>query len=199
MAITATAAWRVRPSGVNTNGGGYDAGIAGAATDYSQQNAAQASGTNGATVGTTDFADVTAAAFTSAMIGNAIYITGAGQTTGFYFVVAFVSAAHVTLDRSPGTGTSATWHLGGGWADWWTNTTANIVPGNIVYILGSGTPNPASYTYDYVSPASFVPVSGNATAGLITFANDPGTPGYKAPPDTTGGMPVIQTPTRVFN
>ena len=47
MAINATAIWRVRPSGNNANGGGYDPGIAGAATDYSQQNAAQASGSAG--------------------------------------------------------------------------------------------------------------------------------------------------------
>jgi hypothetical protein len=29
---------------------------------------------------------------------------------------------------------------------------------------------------------------------MIRFANDPATPGYKAPPDTTGGMPVIKWP-----
>ena len=134
----------------NTNGGGYDPGISGAATDYSQQNSAQASGTHGTTTGTTTFTDATALAFTSAMVGNAIYITGTGQTTGWYFVTAYSSSSVVTLDRSPGTGTLATWHLGGGWADF-TNlvSTGPLVAGNTVYALGSGTPNPASYTYDY--------------------------------------------------
>lgn len=187
MTIGATAIWRVRPSGNNTNGGGYDPGIAGAATDYSQQNAAQATGTNGVTTGTTNFADATANAFTAAMIGNAIYITGTGQTTGFYFVTAVVDAANVTLDRSPGTGTGATWNLGGGWANFWTNTTAALVAGNIIYILGSGIPNPASYTYDYTMTTYFTPVTG------LKFLNDPSTPSYKAPPDTTGGMPTIKT------
>jgi len=195
MTINATAIWRVCPSGSNTNGGGYDPGISGAATDYSRQNAAQATGTHGTTVGTTTFTDLTALAFTAAMIGNAIYITGTGQTTGWYFVTAFTSSSIVTLDRSPGTGTLATWNLGGGWADPWTNLTSSgpLVPGNIVYVLGSGTPNPASYTYDYDTGGDFTLTSGNDTAGYVTIANDPSTPGYKAPPDTTGGMPCIRT------
>jgi hypothetical protein len=206
MAINATAVWRVRPSGSNTNGGGYDAGISGAATDYSQQNSAQASGTHGVTTGTTTFTDATAAAFTAAMIGNAIYISGSGQTTGFYFVTAFTSSSVVTLDRSPGTGVSATWALGGGWADFWTNVgysggpSTPVVPGNTIYILGSGTPNPSSYSYDY--PAlpinGAINISGNTTAGCVTFANDPSTPGYKAPPDTTGGMPLCRTSATSF-
>jgi hypothetical protein len=193
MAINASAIWRVRPSGSNTNGGGYDPGIAGAATDYSQQNAAQASGSAGTATGTTTFTDAVANNFTSTMVGNAIWIaSGAGFTVGAYFVTAYTSASQVTLDRSPGTGTVAIWKLGGGWADFVTNTTSSgpLVPGNFVYILGSGTPNPASYTYDYTL-SGIAPASGNATAGSITFANDPATPGYKAAPDTTGGMPCI--------
>lgn len=191
MAVTTTTIWRIRPSGVNTNGGGYDPGIAGAATDYSQQNAAQASGTHGHAVGTTTFTDLTALAFTTAMVGNAIYITGDSLTTGFYFVVGFTSSSIITLDRTPGTSgaSAATWHLGGGWADF-TNiaSTGPIVGGNLVYVLGSGTPNPAAYTYDYTVAV------GVTTAGSISFnvANDPATPGYKSYPDTTGGMPVIK-------
>jgi hypothetical protein len=191
MAVNATAVWRVRPSGSNTNGGGYDAGIAGAATDYSRQNAAQASGTNGAGSATTTFTDTTANAFTSAMVGNCINIAG----QGFYFVVTFTDAGHVVVDRALGTFSGASWSLGGGWADFFTNTTATVaalVPGNIVYILGSGIPNPASYTYDYTMGASFAPASGDAVNGFITYANDPSTPSYKAYPDTTGGMPVIK-------
>lgn len=193
MAVGATAVWRVRPSGSNTNGGGYDSGLAGAATDYSQRDTPIANGTNGVTTGTTNFADTTANAFTSAMVGNAIYITGTGQTTGFYFVTAFVDVGNVTLDRSPGTGTGATWNLGGGWADFWTNCGASgpLVILNTVYILGSGTPNPASYTYDYTISNTKTLISGDATNGSLTFANDPATPGYKAPPDTTGGMPTV--------
>ncbi len=199
MAVLATAVWRVRPSGSNTNGGGYDPGIAGAATDYSQQNTAQATGSHGTATGTTTFTDAVAANFTSAMVGNALWIaSGAGFTTGAYFITAFTSATQVTLDRSPGTGTVAVWALGGGWADPWTNlvsSTTFVVAGNTVYILGSGTPNPASYVYDYtLSAGAFTLAAGNSTAGKILYANDPLTPGYKAPPDTTGGMPTLKIP-----
>jgi hypothetical protein len=201
MAVNATAVWRVRPSGNNLNGGGYDAGISGAATDYSQQNAAQTSGSAGTATGTTTFSDAVANSFTAAMVGNAIQIaSGVGFTAGFYFVTAFTSSTTVTLDRSPGTGTVAVWKLGGGWADFWTNTTSTgpLVGGNTIYILGSGTPNPSSYIYDYTAP-TFTPITPTGITTL-TFANDPGTPGYKAFPDTTGGMPVIKfTGAQIFN
>lgn len=194
MSVNATAVWRVRPSGSNTNGGGYDPGISGAATDYSQQNSAQASGTHGACSDNTTFTDSTADAFTSAMVGNAMYITGGGATTGWYFVTAYTSSSEVTLDRTPGSVSGGTWNLGGGWADFWTNlnTSSPVVDYNTVYILGSGTPNPASYTYDYNLSTEFDPDITNAT---ITFANDPATPGYAAWPNTTGGMPCVQLST----
>lgn len=124
------------------------------------------------------------------MVGNAMYITGGGSTTGWYFVTGYTSASTVTLDRSPGSSVSgATWHLGGGWADYQTNTTSSgpLVPGNTVYILGSGIPNPSSYTYDYSLSGGFNPASGNTTGGYITYAADPNTPNY-----STGGMPCIQ-------
>lgn len=186
MAVNATAVWRVRTSGSNSNGGGYDSGIGGAATDYSQQNAAQATGTHGAGSATTTFTDATAANFTSAMVGNAINISG----QGFYFVTAFTSATQVVVDRALGTFSGASWSLGGGWADFTNITTGNpTVGGNIVYVLGSGTPNSSSYTYDYTISGVTAPA---VTGGFLTIANDPQTPGYKAPPDTTGGMPVIK-------
>jgi hypothetical protein len=190
VAINATAIWRVRPSGSNTNGGGYDPGIAGAATDYSQQNAAQASGTHGSGVATTTFTDTTAAAFTSAMVGNCINIQG----QGFYFVVTFTDASHVVVDRALGTFSGASWALGGGWANPFTNasTTGPIVPGNKGFILGSGIPNPAAYTFDYTWSAQTALAAGSTAGGSVIWANDPSTPSYKAPPDTSGGMPVIK-------
>jgi hypothetical protein len=193
MAVLATAVWRVRPSGNNLNGGGYDTGIAGAATDYSQQNAAQATGTNGSTTGAgaTTFTDATAGAFTTLMIGNCIQIaSGTNFQAGFYFVISRTNANSVVLDRTPssgGAGSVGVWKLGGGWADF-TNlaSTGPLVDGNVVNVLGSGTPNPASYTYDYDVTASI-------TFGAnTTIQNDSATPGYKAPPDTTGGMPVVK-------
>jgi hypothetical protein len=195
MAVLAAAVWRVRPSGSNTNGGGYDGTNYPGGTDYSQQNSAQASGTNATTsgAGSTTFTDATAAAFTSSMVGNCIQITaGTNFQTGFYFVVTFTNANSVVLDRTPssgGAGSAGVWKLGGGWADFWTNTpsTGPVVANNTVFILGSGTPNPAAYTYDYTTTVAFGPAGNN-----VVYANDPSTPGYKAFPDTTGGMPVVK-------
>ena len=199
MAIKSTAIWRVRPSGNNLNGGGYDPGIAGAATDYSQQNTAQASSSTGAAAqNSTTFTD-TANPFTAAMVGNAIQIaSGTNFVAGFYFIVTYNSAGSVVLDRAPataGAGSVGVYKIGGGWADFWTNTAAPLAviqPGNTVYILGSGIPNPAAYTYDYTSNQANS-ASGNLSWGYITYANDPLTPNYKAAPDTTGGMPCIKS------
>lgn len=187
MAVNPTAVWRIRPSGSDTNGGGYDAAISGAGTDYSQQNSAQASGTH-LTGTTSTVTDATAANFTSAMVGNAMFITGGGSTAGFYFITAFTSSSVVTLDRSPGAAvTNATFHVGGGWATIGGNTTgAPLVGGNKVYILGSGIPNPASYVYDYTQ-AGFNGASGSATTGIILFAADTATPSYGS-----GGYPTIK-------
>jgi hypothetical protein len=203
MAANATAVWRVRPSGNNQNGGGYDPGISGAGTDYSQQNAAQVTQSGGTVSTATTTLTDTGATFTSALIGNAIRLNGSGITGSFYtFIIAVPTGTTLTLQTSPGTSaTGVTYSIGGGWSDFWTNTTAAlaiVVPGNIIYILGSGTPNPSSYVYDYTA-VSFLSAIGDTTNGRIVYANDPSTPGYKAPPDTTGGMPVIKAPTNVFN
>src|SRR5271155_4196987 len=85
MAVNATAVWRARPSGVNTNGGGFDCSISSAAT-----------GTNGTWVtaaGTTTFTDATAAAFTSGMAGSAINILGVGQV----LILTYVSSTQITV------------------------------------------------------------------------------------------------------
>ena len=188
MAANATAVWRVRPSGSNTNGGGYDPGIASAGTDYSQANAAafSQSSTANTTTAATVLTDL-GASFTTALIGNAIWVSGTGITAEFTFITGVPTSTTLTLQTSPGTaGTAVSYNIGGGWANFWTNTTSSgpLVPGNIIYILGSGVPTPATYTYDY-TPQNFVPTSGNQTAGMIVFAGDPATP--------NGGMPCIKS------
>lgn len=182
MTIGATAVWRIRPSGNEANGGGFDAGIASAGTDYSQQNAAQVSGSVGTAAGTAAFSDATAT-FTAAMIGNCIQIaSGAGFTAGFYYVVGYTSAHAITLDRSPGTGSAAVWKLGGGWAGF-TNVAylGPNVSGNFIYILGAGVPNPSSYSFDYTMSGACQPNGGDATIGYVTIAGDPLTPSSGVP------------------
>ena len=284
MAVGATAAWRVMPSGSNTNGGGYDCGLASGGTitaaatgsngswatsagtttftdttaaaftsgmagasiriegvgqfsvlsyvsstqititapkpatsnfgsnaswavgpgqDYSQQNSAQQTWTNLSCTGSasTTLTDSSSGGlFTSAMVGNAIQISGgSGYTAGVYFVVTVTDSNDVVLDRTPASSASAasggTGKLGGGWADFWTNTTtakAWIVAGNVVYILGGSSPSYASP--DYTASAALT-VSGSQTAGRVKFIGDPNTPsgnGYS-------GYPLIKAPDGQWN
>ena len=106
MAINATAVWRVRPSGSNTNGGGYDCAIASAAT-----------GTHGSwstTAGVTTFTDATALAFTSAMVGRSVNISGVGQ----FSVLTYVSTSQITIQTpdpaASNFGSLANWTVGAG-------------------------------------------------------------------------------------
>jgi hypothetical protein len=116
MALPTTAVWEVRPGiGSDSNGGGFDSSKSG--TDYSQQNSKNTSGNNISTtdavaVGTTTLTSITAS-FTSAIVGNIIFLTGSGVTPGPYEVVAFTNSTTVTLDSSPGTGTGLTMNIGG--------------------------------------------------------------------------------------
>lgn len=195
MAVAnATAVWRSRPGGSNTNGGGYDPGIAGAGTDLSQSNTAAFSNLGTCSTATTTLTD-TGASFTTALIGNGIRVAGTGITTTFTYIIGVPSATTLTLQASPGTtGASVTYSVGGAWADFWTNTTsaANwLVPGNIVYILGGASPSYASPDY---TAAQFTPVAGNNTVGAIQFLNDPNTP----PTNGFAGFPVIKCPGLVF-
>jgi hypothetical protein len=208
MTIQPTAIWRVRPGGSNTNGGGYDAGLSTPGTDRSQQDAAFVT-FNGTTVrattaGITNIITLVGVTGSSADIANVVNITGGTNfITGWYFITA-AAASTWTLDRTctTGAGAAMTGAMGGAWRDFWTNATttaAALVPGNIIYILGTAVPNPASYVYDYTAASSNSIVNGNlSTNGFIYFLNDPATPGYKAPPDTTGGMPTVQINTSAF-
>lgn len=178
MAVNATAIWRVRVGGSNTNGGGYDAGIASAGTDYSQQDAAQLTLTDVAVTGTT--ATSVTGGFTAAMIGNAMWLTGGGATAGPYFIMARTDTNTVTLDRTPGTVTAGTGRVGGAWADPWANVASStyIKAGNIIYVRGAGSNNPTTATYTK-SGGGFTdlsPATGDVTNGYIKMIGENGRP-----------------------
>src|SRR6266568_1510943 len=115
MALSSVITWEVRTTGSDTQcAGGFKTGATG--TDYSQQTAAQFSGTDLVIDATTN-TKVTSAThnFVAADVGNLIQITaGVGYTTGFYEIVSVASNA-ATLDRSPGAVglTGGTWWEGG--------------------------------------------------------------------------------------
>lgn len=178
---------------VTTTMGGLSWAV-GPGIDYSQQTAAQVSGSAGTATGTGAFSDA-AATFTANMVGNTINIaSGTGFTPGIYTMIGFSSTHAITLDRSPGTGTAAVWKLGGAWLDQsnFQNGVAQYVgPGNYVYFLGSGLPvAPYSGGYDFTFSAGSMQASGDVTNGYVNFTGDPNTPG--------GGLPLFLLTNDVF-
>lgn len=164
MAIAAAMVFEVRTTGADTNGGGFKAGASG--TDYSQQDAAQFSGTDLVIDAVTN-TKVTSAGhnFVATDVGNIIQISaGTSWTTGFYEILSVASNA-ATLDRSPGaTGlTGGTWAEGGALASpgkagaahvgsnaiWvkagtytMTTTSSNVANGRVTLTAGTQTNNP---------------------------------------------------------
>lgn len=156
MALSAATIWEVRPSvGTDTNGGGFVTGASG--TDYSQQNSKNTTGsdistTDGVGNGTTTWTSATGN-FSTAIVGNIIFLSGTGITTGWYQVTARASTTSITLDRSPGTGTGATMNIGGALATISQAITNNSVAGMIIYCQASGT-----YTTTTVQTTGTLPV-----------------------------------------
>ena len=138
MALPATAVWEVRPTvGSDTAcGGGFDPAIASPGTDYSQQDAAQYTFTDLASISSLVVASASHN-FVAADVGNFMQITaGTGFTTGFYEIVS-VAANQATLDRSPGTvGVGGTYFVGGALATVSQAVTV-MVASNTVWVMGS--------------------------------------------------------------
>jgi len=135
MALSANSVWEVRTAGSDTNGGAFVAGASG--TDFSQQNSKNTAGNN---ISTTDLvatgvATVTSAtaSFTAAIVGNIIYLSGTGLTTGWYQAVTFTNSTTIVLDRSPGTGTNGVMNIGGALASLGM-VGASFITSNIVWI-----------------------------------------------------------------
>lgn len=114
MSLSASTVWEVRGSGSDTNGGGFVTGASG--SDYSQQDAAQYSVTDGVTAGTTTITSATAN-FGTDVVGNIIYVAGGtgSVTADWYQITARGSATSITVDRSTGltAGTGVTLKIGG--------------------------------------------------------------------------------------
>ena len=142
MAIAGTAVWEVRPTvGSDLNGGFFDPSVSSPGTDYSQQNAAEYSFTDLASVS----ADVVSSAshsFVAADVGNGMNISaGSGFTAGWYEIVS-VSGGNATLDRSPGSsGTGGTYAVGGALATTLASSSPSGLPfvgGNTIWVKATG-------------------------------------------------------------
>jgi hypothetical protein len=114
MAISSSQVLEIRFGGSDTNGGGFKTGASG--TDWSQQNNAQYSVTDGVTNATTTITSATANWGTD-VVGNLIYVAGGTGSiaAGWYEVTSRTSSTAIVVDRSTGltAGTGVTLNLGG--------------------------------------------------------------------------------------
>ena len=173
MTIQATAQWWIRTDGDDDNGGGFDSGISGAGTNYSDQATAQLDLTDLATAsaGSTTLTSVTGG-FTPAMIGNCVKIrSGTNVNNGYYFITAYTDTNTVTIDRACDNGggglSGGSGRLGGAFGNVETsvtlqavglgnNTPSPVIPGNTINIRGSGSDDPATPDYYFTSYRNLV-------------------------------------------
>ena len=186
MALTANTVWEVRTAGSDTNGGAFDATIANHGTDYSQQDAANTVGNNISTTdavaaGTTTITSATAS-FTSAIIGNVIYLAGGTGSLAAtrVQVTAFTNSTTVTVDAAVATGTGITMNIGGALLSP-AIAAAFRVAGNTVWIKAG--------TY------SITTASTNVAAGCVSDSTGGDTvtwEGYNSTRGDLGTAPVLQ-------
>jgi len=137
MALPATTVLEVRTGASDNNGGGFVTGETG--TDYSQQDAAQASLTIASLVhSTTTQINVAVGDFTvSALdVGNLLQITGGAATAGVYRITAAdVANNRWTLDRSAGTvNFTVVGSMGGAFATPGKASAIGVVAGIITWV-----------------------------------------------------------------
>ena len=177
MAIGATCVWEVRTGGSDTNGGGYTSG----GTDWSQQDAAQYSVTDGVTAGTTTITSATAS-FGTDVVGNVMYVEGGtgAVAAGWYQIISRTNATTIVVDRSTGltAGTGVTLKIGGAFATP-GRVPAVAVTGNYVWIK-SGTYTITTSTAGPAGPVNF-------TSNILVIVE-----GYQTTRgDRTGVRPII--------
>jgi len=197
MAITKHAQWWIRTGGNVARGGGFDAQIAGAGTNYCDQDAAQLSLTDLACTAAANTTLTSATGgFTTAMIGNCIRIdastSGSNFIDGYFFVTARTDTNTVTIDRTCNTGSDAssgTGELGGAFATFEGSLTnggtsgtpvvaSPIVPGNTINVQGGGTDDPASA--DYTPSGYFTFPDGDVTDGPVAVVGYNGRPHFRS-------------------
>jgi hypothetical protein len=163
VAISAACIWEVRSTGAATNGGGFVSTSSG--TDYSQQDAAQVSVTDGVANGTTTLTSATAA-FTDAHVGNIIYVEGGtGSITAVRKeIISRTNATTIVVDSSTGltAGTGVTLKIGGA-VDGLAILVTPIVAGNKVWVRGSLTTAATIALTDSGTDAAPIDVAGYTT------------------------------------
>lgn len=170
-----TTTWTITPAQLGTSNLSFASGVA-VTNELSRCNTAPWSGSTGTSSASTTFT-AAAAGFNETVVGNILWIaSGTGATTGPYRVTGYTNSTTITLDRISGTYSNAAWKIGGAWADPRTNVagSANILPGNRVFIRGSGSATVASPDYtlsDYITTPR-----GDLTNGRVDFIGENGRP-----------------------
>lgn len=183
MATNPTAQYWIRTDGNDANGAGYDSGISGAATNYSDQASPQATFTLLTLLSGTLTDTGSLGLFTAAMIGNAVNVPG----QGYYWITARTNGNVVTVTPATGATTSFTTqpgkvggalrqlvalNNGGGVSA--PGTATPLVPGNQINVRASGSGSVGSPDYTLSSYATFP--SGDVTNGMISWVAYNGTP-----------------------
>lgn len=167
MALSANTVLEVRNGGSDTNGGGFVTGASG--TDWSLQNTAQYSVTDGVTAGTTTITSATAA-FGTDVVGNLVYVQGGtgSVAAGWYQITARSDASTITVDRSTGltAGTGVTLRIGGALASPGQAAAIATVAGMTTFI---------KY---HASPYVVTTASTNTAAGCVSGATNTAYVGY---------------------
>jgi len=168
MALDAATIFDVRTTGDDTFGGGFADLNPGTSVDYSQQDTAQLTLTDGATsgIGVTTFTSATGG-FTAAMEGNVLRLaSGTNVTVGYYQITGFTDTNTVTLDRAPDDGvggvSGGNFKVGGAIASpGLIGSSSDLANGNKIYIK-SGT-----YTLTTTTAGAGGPISGPSTTLLF--------------------------------
>lgn len=181
MAISAACVWEVRTAGSDSNGGGFVTGASG--SDFSQQNAQQATLTTASVVhSTTTQLNVSAGDYTVTTndVGNIFQLVGGSATAGFYQITAVdVGNNRWTVDRSLGTaGQTCPGRMGGALATPGKASGAATVSQQLIYVK-SGTYTISSATQQIAN-------------GCVLMNNGVYMEGYDATRGDLGTPPLFQ-------
>lgn len=186
-----TNTWTVTRGVLGTTGLAFSSGVV-VDNELTRCDTAIASGSNGISTASTTFVDATFAAFNSTHVGLGLYLTsGSGTTVAYYIIQSVTNSTTIVLDSNSGTYTAGVWKIGGGAATWInllerTNATNNrAIPGNTVYIRGSGTDTPS--TADYTLSTFSTLVDGTSSDVLLKVISENG----RARLDQTGADALV--------
>jgi len=184
MAISANTVLECRQGGSDTNGGGFVTGASG--TDWSLQDSAQYSVTDGVTNATTTITSATAA-FGTDVVGNLVYVQGGtgAVVAAWYQIISRTSATAIVVDRTNGltAGTGVTLHIGGAFATPGQMAAVIAVSGMKGWLKYNATP--------YSLTTATVGAAGPAKIGVANL--NASIEGYEATRgDRTANRPVVQ-------